>query len=59
MAVPRPLPALPWACPNNGLAIAPVIDTTVDEGVLTRFQVFGAQHPNANYTPKLTVETRP
>jgi len=45
--------------PNHGLAIAPVIDPTVDEGLLTRFQIFGSQHGNAKYTPKLTVQTRP
>jgi hypothetical protein len=44
--------------PNNGLAIAPVIDPSVDEGLLTRFQLFGSQHGNAKYTPKLTVQTR-
>jgi hypothetical protein len=45
--------------PNHGLAIAPVIDPTVDEGLLSRFQIFGTQHGNAKYTPKLTVQTRP
>jgi serine/threonine protein kinase len=45
--------------PNDGLAIAPVIDPTVDEGLLTRFQIFGSQHGTAKYTPKLTVQTRP
>jgi hypothetical protein len=44
--------------PNHGLAIAPVIDPSVDEGLLTRFQTFGSQHGNAKYTPKLTVQTR-
>ena len=43
--------------PNNGLAIAPVIDPTVDEGILARFQVFGVQHANVKSTPKLTVES--
>jgi hypothetical protein len=45
--------------PNHGLAIAPVIDPSVDEGLLTRFQVFGTAHGNAKYTPKLPLQTRP
>ena len=45
--------------PNHGLGIAPVIDTTVDEGLLTRFQVCGSQYSRPQYTPKLTVQTRP
>jgi hypothetical protein len=43
--------------PNNGMAIAPVIDPSVDEGFLTRFQVYGSEHSQAQYTPKLTVQT--
>jgi hypothetical protein len=45
--------------PNDGLAIAPVIDPTVDEGLSSRFQVFGTAHGTTKYTPKLTVQTRP
>jgi hypothetical protein len=46
------------AAPNYGLAIAPVIDTSVDEGLLTRFQVCGSQYSRPQYTPKLTVQAR-
>jgi hypothetical protein len=46
------------ATPNHGLAIAPVIDTTVDEGLLTRFQVCGSQYNREQFTPKLTVQAR-
>ena len=45
--------------PNYGLAIAPVIDTSVDEGLLTRFQVCGALYSRSQFTPKLTVQSRP
>jgi hypothetical protein len=45
--------------PNHGLAIAPVIDPGVDEGLRTRFQVYGSEHSQAAYTPKLTVQVRP
>jgi serine/threonine protein kinase len=44
--------------PNDGLAIAPVIDPSVDEGILSRFQVFGTEHDPGQYTPKLTVTVR-
>ncbi len=44
--------------PNNGMAIAPVIDPSVDEGFLTRFQVYGSEHGQAQYTPKLTVQVQ-
>jgi serine/threonine protein kinase len=44
--------------PNHGLAIAPVIDPSVDEGLLTRFQVCGSKYNRAEYTPKLTVQSR-
>jgi hypothetical protein len=42
--------------PNYGLAIAPVIDPSVDEGILSRFQVYGTEHSHGLYTPKLTVQ---
>jgi hypothetical protein len=50
---------LDGAAPNHGLAIAPVIDPSVDEGFLTRFQVYGSGHGRAQNTPKLTVQVRP
>jgi hypothetical protein len=42
--------------PNHGLAIAPVIDSGVDEGSMTRFQIYGSEHSREQYTPKLDVE---
>jgi len=45
--------------PNYGLAIAPVIDPSVDEGILTRFQIYGSEHNQQQYTPKLTVHVQP
>jgi serine/threonine protein kinase len=45
--------------PNFGLAIAPMIDLSVDENFLTRFQVYGTEHNQAEYTPKLTLQVRP
>jgi serine/threonine protein kinase len=45
--------------PNHGLAIAPVIDPSVDEGTMTRFQMYGSEYSRAQYTPKLTVQLRP
>jgi len=44
--------------PNHGLAIAPVIDPSVDEGTLTRFQVYSSEHGQEQYTPKLTVQVQ-
>jgi len=44
--------------PNHGLAIAPVIDPTVDEGILTRFQIYSSEHTRQQYTPKLTVQVQ-
>jgi serine/threonine protein kinase len=49
---------LDGSVPNFGLAIAPVIDPGVDENVLSRFQVYGSKHRQAEYTPKLTVQVR-
>jgi hypothetical protein len=49
---------LDGSLPNLGLAIAPVIDPGVDENFFTRFQVCGSEHRQAEYTPKLTVQTR-
>ena len=42
--------------PNYGLAIASVIDRSVDEGHMTRFQVYATEHNQQKYTPKLTIE---
>lgn len=44
--------------PNYGLAIAPVPDRSVDEGNFTRFQVYGSEHGQVKYTPKLTVSVK-
>jgi hypothetical protein len=49
---------LDGGAPNYGLAIAPVIDTSVDEGLSTRFQMYGSEHSREQYTPKLTVQLR-
>jgi hypothetical protein len=45
--------------PNHGLAIAPVIDPGADGGILSRFQVYGSEHSEEQYTPKLTVQVQP
>ena len=47
--------------PNHGLAIAPEIDPSVDENSKTRFQIYGSEHSQEQYTPKLNVAllTRP
>jgi hypothetical protein len=47
---------LDGSAPNHGLAIAPVIDRRVDEGNLTRFQIYGSERGQEQYTPKLTVQ---
>jgi len=44
---------------NFGLAIAPVIDAKVDQGIMSRFQVYGSENWRQQYTPKLTVQTLP
>jgi hypothetical protein len=41
--------------PNYGLAIAPVIDLNVDDGFMSRFQIYGSEYSEEQYTPKLTV----
>ena len=41
--------------PNHGLAIAPVIDPSVDENFMTRFQIYGSEYGQEQYTPKLNV----
>jgi serine/threonine protein kinase len=40
---------------NNGLALAPVNDRTIDEGWQARFQVYASEHPRTAHTPKLTI----
>jgi Protein kinase domain/Disaggregatase related repeat len=50
---------LDGGAPNHGLAIAPVIDPSVDEGTLTRFQVYSSEHSREKHTPKLTVQVQP
>jgi hypothetical protein len=42
--------------PNHGLAIAPIIDRAVDDGLQTRFQLYGSEHDRVQYTPRLTVQ---
>ena len=44
--------------PNNGLAIATVIDRAIDKGQFTRFQVLASEHREARYTPKLEIHLR-
>jgi hypothetical protein len=49
---------LEGGAPNYGLAIAPVIDLSVDEGFMTRFQTYGSEHSRVQYTPKLTLQVQ-
>jgi len=42
--------------PNHGVAIASVIDRSVDEGQWTRFQVTSSERDPVQYTPKLSIE---
>jgi serine/threonine protein kinase len=44
--------------PNHGLAIAPVIDPIIDEGYQSRFQIYGSEYNQEQYTPKLTVQVQ-
>jgi hypothetical protein len=44
--------------PNLGVAIAPAIDPSVDDGILSRFQVFASEYSHVNQTPKLTLQVR-
>ena len=46
---------LDGGAPNHGLAIAPVIDPSVDERAMSRFQIYGSEHSQEQYTPKLNV----
>jgi serine/threonine protein kinase len=47
---------LSGSVPNLGMAIAPVIDPSVDGGTQSRFQIYGSEHPQVDFTPKLTVQ---
>jgi hypothetical protein len=49
---------LDGGAPNHGVAIAPVIDPSVDEGILTRFQIFSSEHNQQQFTPKLAVQVQ-
>jgi serine/threonine protein kinase len=49
---------LEGSAPNYGLAIAPMIDLNVDEGFMSRFQVYGSEYNQEQYTPRLTVEVQ-
>ncbi len=49
---------LEGGAPNHGLAIAPVIDPSVDEGFMTRFQIYGSERSPEPYTPKLMVQVQ-
>jgi hypothetical protein len=49
---------LDGSAPNLGVAIAPAIDPSVDEGILSRFQVFSSEYSHVNQTPKLTLQVR-
>ncbi len=44
--------------PNYGLAIAPQIDRSIDDGQHYRFQVLASEYQEKRYTPKLTVTFR-
>ena len=44
---------------NEGLAIAPVRDRSVDKGYITRFQIYASEHTRPEFTPKLTLQVRP
>jgi serine/threonine protein kinase len=44
---------------NHGLAIAPVIDRSVDDGNWSRFQMYASKHNRVQYTPTLTLNVLP
>jgi hypothetical protein len=35
-----------------------VIDRNVDEGFMTRFQIYGSEHRQEQFTPRLTVQVQ-
>lgn len=45
--------------PNHGLALAPVIDRAIDDGSLSRFQIYASEHPRPQFTPKLVIHLKP
>lgn len=44
---------------NCGLALAPVIDPSVDEGVRSRFQILATESNRTQFTPKLEIQVHP
>jgi serine/threonine protein kinase len=45
--------------PNYGIAIAPILDPSVDGGTQSRFQIYTSEHSQENCTPKLTLQIQP
>jgi serine/threonine protein kinase len=43
---------------TKGESLDPRADASVDEGLLTRFQVCGSHYSRSQFTPKLTVQAR-
>jgi len=41
--------------PNHGLAVAPMMDSEVDEGVSSRLQLYASEHRRPQYIPRLEV----
>jgi hypothetical protein len=50
---------LDGSTPNYGLAIAPVVDPSVDGGYVSRFQVLASEYAQVQYTPTLILLVRP
>jgi hypothetical protein len=44
---------------NHGLALVPVVDASVDEGMRSRFQILGTESNRSQYTPKLEIQVQP
>ncbi len=44
--------------PNHGLAIAPVIDEAIDNGLYSRIQIVGSESRQPRFVPKLTLTLR-
>lgn len=49
---------LSHATPNYGVAIAPLLDSSVDDGHFSRIQIVGAESRRERYVPKLEIELR-
>jgi hypothetical protein len=45
--------------PNHELAIAPAIDPSANDGILSRFPLYSSENYREQYTPKLTVRAQP